>query len=82
MDGAVRADAPPDRHREVRSAVAIQREKQLKLQKRKAKLALIEAANPQWKDLYEQIVQPERSVRVQVSTVRLSDTWIATPRSR
>jgi len=35
---------------------AIAREKQLKGGSRKRKLALIEAMNPQWDDLYESIV--------------------------
>ena len=34
---------------------AIMREKQLKGGSRKRKLALIEAANPQWRDLYAEI---------------------------
>jgi putative endonuclease len=37
-------------------SVAIQREKQLKAWQRKWKLRLIEDANPEWKDLYEEIV--------------------------
>ena len=32
---------------------AIEREKQIKAGSRKTKLALIEAANPNWRDLYE-----------------------------
>jgi putative endonuclease len=35
---------------------AIAREKQLKAGSRKKKLALIEAMNPEWKDLFETIV--------------------------
>ena len=35
---------------------AITREKQLKNWKRNWKIALIEKANPQWKDLYEEIL--------------------------
>ena len=35
---------------------AILREKQIKAGSRKRKLALIEAGNPQWKDLYDGIV--------------------------
>jgi putative endonuclease len=35
---------------------AIAREKQLKAGSRKRKLALIEALNPAWNDLYESIV--------------------------
>jgi putative endonuclease len=35
---------------------AITREKQIKAGSRKKKLALIEAMNPEWKDLYESIV--------------------------
>jgi len=34
---------------------AILREKQLKAGSRKKKLALIEAMNPQWRDLYEEL---------------------------
>ena len=34
---------------------AIMREKQIKAGNRKAKLALIEAGNPQWRDLFEDI---------------------------
>ena len=36
--------------------VAIQREKQLKKWKRKWKINLIEKANPDWNDLYEEIL--------------------------
>ena len=36
---------------------AIQREKQLKEWKRAWKLALIEEHNPNWQDLYENIIQ-------------------------
>jgi putative endonuclease len=35
---------------------AIQREKQLKNWKREWKIELIEKENPQWRDLYEQII--------------------------
>jgi putative endonuclease len=35
---------------------AIEREKQIKGGSRKKKLALIEASNPQWRDLYEGII--------------------------
>ncbi len=35
---------------------AIEREKQIKAGSRKKKLALIEQYNPEWKDLYEEIV--------------------------
>ncbi len=34
---------------------AIEREKRVKDYRRSKKIALIEAANPQWKDLYEQL---------------------------
>jgi putative endonuclease len=34
---------------------AIMREKQIKAGSRKAKLALIEAKNPTWRDLFEEI---------------------------
>ncbi len=37
---------------------AITREKQLKAGSRKKKLALIEAANPLWRDLYPDLVTP------------------------
>jgi putative endonuclease len=37
-------------------SVAIQREKQLKAWQRKWKLRLIEDANPEWKDLYEELI--------------------------
>ena len=36
--------------------VAIQREKQIKEWKRRWKIALIEKVNPEWKDLYDQIL--------------------------
>jgi putative endonuclease len=35
---------------------AIQREKQIKAGSRKNKIVLIEAQNPTWRDLYEEIV--------------------------
>jgi putative endonuclease len=35
---------------------AVQREKQIKEWKRKWKLELIEKVNPEWKDLYEELV--------------------------
>jgi putative endonuclease len=35
---------------------AIEREKQLKAGSRKKKLALIEALNPEWEDLYESLI--------------------------
>jgi putative endonuclease len=41
-------------HGEIPAAIA--REKQLKAGSRKRKLALIEAMNPEWADLYESIV--------------------------
>jgi len=41
-------------HGEMLSAIA--REKQIKAGSRKKKLALIEALNPQWRDLYENII--------------------------
>jgi putative endonuclease len=37
-------------------ASAVNREKQIKAGSRKKKLALIENMNPDWKDLYEEIV--------------------------
>ncbi|MDP2919700.1 MAG: GIY-YIG nuclease family protein [Dehalococcoidia bacterium] len=37
-------------------AVVIQREKQIKAWQRKWKLRLIEEKNPDWKDLYEELV--------------------------
>jgi len=39
-------------------ASAIQREKQMKAGSRAKKLALIETANPQWRDLYGEIAVP------------------------
>ena len=36
---------------------AINREKQIKSWKRKRKITLIEGFNPQWHDLYEEIIQ-------------------------
>jgi putative endonuclease len=41
-------------HEEMASAIA--REKQIKAGSRRNKLALIEALNPDWRDLYESIV--------------------------
>jgi putative endonuclease len=35
---------------------AIEREKQIKAGSRKAKLALVEAMNPSWRDLYEDLL--------------------------
>lgn len=43
-----------ERHETMESA--IQREKQIKGGSRARKLALIEASNPQWRDLYEAIL--------------------------
>jgi predicted GIY-YIG superfamily endonuclease len=37
---------------------AITREKQIKAGSRDDKLALIEAANPEWRDLFDEIAQP------------------------
>ncbi|MCT2399868.1 GIY-YIG nuclease family protein [Novosphingobium mangrovi (ex Huang et al. 2023)] len=37
---------------------AIAREKQIKAGSRKKKLALIEAANPHWRDLFEEVCRP------------------------
>ena len=44
-----------ERHETMESAIL--REKQLKAGNRQRKLALIEALNPDWQDLYEQILQ-------------------------
>jgi putative endonuclease len=44
-----------ERHDTMESA--IMREKQIKAGNRKAKLALIEAQNPTWRDLFEEIAQ-------------------------
>ncbi|MFU7528165.1 GIY-YIG nuclease family protein [Qipengyuania sp. ASV99] len=44
-----------ERHDTMESAIL--REKQIKAGNRKAKLALIEADNPQWSDLFEDIAQ-------------------------
>jgi len=44
-----------ERHDRMESAII--REKQIKAGSRKAKLALIEAGNPQWRDLFEDIAQ-------------------------
>ncbi|MCD7878769.1 MAG: GIY-YIG nuclease family protein [Candidatus Gastranaerophilales bacterium] len=38
---------------------AIKREKQIKASSRKNKLKLIESLNPEWQDLYEQIIGPD-----------------------
>ena len=43
-----------ERHNEM--TAAIEREKQIKAGSRKKKLALIEAENPAWQDLYESIL--------------------------
>ncbi len=42
-----------EQHETMESAIV--REKQIKAGSRKAKLGLIEAMNPQWRDLYEEI---------------------------
>ena len=39
---------------------AIQREKQIKEWKRRWKIELIEKANPEWEDLYEQIISSDQ----------------------
>jgi len=44
-----------ERHETIESAII--REKQIKAGSRKAKLVLIEAANPTWRDLFEDIAQ-------------------------
>jgi len=46
---------------------ALQREKQIKEWKRRWKIELIERVNPEWRDLYEQILQ--------TSGFRLSSEW-------
>jgi len=43
-----------ERHDEMRTA--IEREKQIKAGSRSKKLALVEASNPDWPDLYEGLV--------------------------
>jgi putative endonuclease len=43
-------------HEEMETAIA--REKQIKAGSRKRKLALIEALNPRWRDLFPDIAQP------------------------
>jgi putative endonuclease len=43
-----------EEHEDIRQAIA--REKQIKKWKRKWKLALIEKVNPNWRDLYDEIV--------------------------
>ena len=48
-------------------ASALRREKQIKEWKRRWKLELIEKENPEWRDLYEQILQ--------ASGFRLSSEW-------
>ncbi len=40
---------------------AIRREKQIKGWVRKKKIALIESINPEWKDLYEELVEKDSS---------------------
>ena len=40
---------------------AIRREKQIKGWVRKKKIALIESINPEWKDLYEELVEEDSS---------------------
>ena len=44
--------------------VAIQREKQLKKWKRKWKINLIEKANPDWNDLYEEILDNKNNSQI------------------
>lgn len=45
-----------EQHQEIGAAIA--REKELKKWRRAWKLALIETANPQWRDLYEDSLNP------------------------
>ena len=45
-----------EQHQEIGAAIA--REKELKKWRRAWKLALIETANPQWRDLYEDFLNP------------------------
>lgn len=52
--GGLHRSQPPQLHGEMLPAIA--REKQIKAGSRKKKLALIEALNPAWNDLYESIL--------------------------
>ncbi|MGE3251969.1 MAG: GIY-YIG nuclease family protein [Hyphomonadaceae bacterium] len=45
-----------EQHEEIGAAIA--REKEVKTWRRAWKLALIEKANPQWRDLYEDFINP------------------------
>jgi len=45
-----------EQHSEITAAIA--REKELKKWRRAWKLALIEKQNPQWRDLYEDLINP------------------------
>jgi putative endonuclease len=48
---------------------AIGREKQLKAGSRAKKIALIESINPEWKDLYENVVKEFRNDEQQIAAV-------------
>lgn len=50
-------------HTDVNEAIA--REKRIKRWRRKWKLELIECNNPEWDDLYEAIIFPDNSERIQ-----------------
>jgi len=54
-----------EQHGEI--GAAIKREKQLKAWERKWKLALIEKGNPDWRDLYEDLLLPQH--------LRRPDLW-------
>jgi putative endonuclease len=67
---------------------AITREKQIKAGSRTRKLALIEALNPDWKDLYDTLIEPPEFVIARSAATKQSrlhprtDFWIASLRSQ
>ena len=52
--------------------IAITREKQIKAGSRKKKIALIEPMNPNWKDLYDELVKGEKQSFLFLTSPKMS----------